>query len=583
MKKYIKTAAMIGIVTAIILTLFSNASGLNTIKITSTYEFKPAISNSGAISINNLAGTYSGTADFAANDYESLVEIMAEQFVARDSCFTVSYSASSLNEINSLVSRDSVLWTDIFSVDLPDTTSDLDYLYGNILSVLVGKTWCGTYAVLQFKQTYLTTADQEAYVDAAVPVILSGLELGEKSTYWKIKAIHDYIIRNVSYDYSLTKYSAYEGLYSKKTVCNGYALLLYKMLMDAGIPVRKINGTGVSGGDSERHAWNIAKIGDSWYNIDATWDDSYDQTRYFLKNDAAFSDHIRESMYSTSAFNTAHPMSPVNFDLSRDVTPVYSIAFSKSSGTYAVGDTFGLSPVISPSCASNKALCWSTSDPNVAAVDAGGKITVNSAGTAVITAAATDGSGVTAQFSLTAVTIEPPSAWAKDDINALSARGVIPEMLISGYTQGITRAEFTALMVNVYEYTKGAFTLKKAAPFTDIAGTPYAEQIAKGYELGIIDGIAADSFAPDTTLTREQCAKIISAAVKAISGSEISSNTALPFGDNASISGWARPFVCYAYENGLMNGAGLNFNPKGVLTREQAMVIAERMIEKYNW
>lgn len=498
MKKYIKTAAVIGTVAAIILTLFSNASALTTAKMTYTYEFKPAICNSGVAPINNLAGTY-GAADFAANDYASLVSIVAEQYVARDSNFTVRYSVSSLSQINSLISSGSALWTDIFSVDLPDTTSDLDYLYGNVSNMYVSGYWYGTYAVLEFEQTYLTTAAQEAYVDAAVPVILSGLKLGEKSTYGKIKAIHDYIIRNVEYDYSLNNYSAYDGLYSKKTVCNGYALMMYKMLIDAGVPVRKINGTGISGGESDAHAWNIAKIGQYWYNIDATWDDSYDQTRYFLKNSAAFSDHIRNTMYNTDAFNAAYPMSPVNFDPSRDTTDV------------------------------------------------------------------------------------TPSAWAKEDIDALSARGVIPEMLMSGYTQGITRAEFTALTVNVYEYAKGAYTLKNAAPFTDIAGNPYAGQIAKGYELGIIEGVASDSFAPNATLTREQCAKIISAAVKAISGIEISANTALPFSDNASISGWALPFVCYAYKNGLMNGTGINFDPKGVLTREQAMAIAERMIEKYNW
>lgn len=583
MKKYIKTAVIIVAVAAIILPLFSNASALNTSKMTGIYQFKPAVSNSGVIPIENLAGTYSGTAEFTASDYGSLVRIMAEQYVARDADFTVKYSASSSGSISSLIARDSVLWTDIFSVDLPYTTSDLDYLYGNVREMSVSGFWYGTYAVLQFKQTYLTTAAQEAYVDTEVPIVLSGLDIREKSTYGKIKAIHDYIIRNVDYDYSLTKYSAYEGLYSKRTVCNGYALLLYKLLIDAGVPVRKINGTGLSGGKSESHAWNIAKIGERWYNIDATWDDSYDQTRYFLKNNAAFSDHIRETAYDTSVFNTAHPMSLVNFDPSQDVTPVNKISFSESSGTYAVGRTFVLAPVIAPSCATNKAINWSTTNPAVASVDACGKVTVKSVGTAVITATANDGGGAKAQFSLTALPNDAPSAWAKGLVDSLSARGVIPEMLMSGYNRAITRAEFTALMVNVYEYAKGAYTLKNAPPFTDIAGNPYAGKIAKGYELGIIDGIDADSFAPDATLTREQCAKVLSAADKAIRGVDISSNNVLPFGDNASISGWALPFVCYAYKNGLMNGTGLNFDPKGVLTREQGMAIAERMIEKNNW
>ncbi len=39
----------------------------------------------------------------------------------------------------------------------------------------------------------------------------------------------------------------------------------------------------------------------------------------------------------------------------------------------------------------------------------------------------------------------------------------------------------------------------------------------------------------------------------------------------------------YAFEKELMTGTGTNFEPLTVLTREQAMVIAERMIEKYGW
>ncbi|NJL60259.1 MAG: hypothetical protein HC887_12140 [Desulfobacteraceae bacterium] len=81
----------------------------------------------------------------------------------------------------------------------------------------------------------------------------------------KVKAVHDWVVKNVQYDTSLVRHSAYEGLYSKTTVCQGYALLMFRMLKDSGI-----NGRIVSGGN---HAWNLLYLCGNYYHLDATWDD----------------------------------------------------------------------------------------------------------------------------------------------------------------------------------------------------------------------------------------------------------------------------------------------------------------------
>lgn len=68
-----------------------------------------------------------------------------------------------------------------------------------------------------------------------------------------------------------------------------------------------------------------------------------------------------------------------------------------SSMTMTPGSTFTLNPTISPATAYNKTLKYSSSNTNVAYVNSStGKISAYRAGTAVITAAATDGSGTTA-------------------------------------------------------------------------------------------------------------------------------------------------------------------------------------------
>ena len=70
-------------------------------------------------------------------------------------------------------------------------------------------------------------------------------------------------------------------------------------------------------------------------------------------------------------------------------------------------DTKTLTCSVLPEAADNKKLTWNSNAPSIASVDAGGKVTALKTGKAVITAAATDGSGVSASCS---VTITNPAA-----------------------------------------------------------------------------------------------------------------------------------------------------------------------------
>lgn len=88
---------------------------------------------------------------------------------------------------------------------------------------------------------------------------------------------------------------------------------------------------------------------------------------------------------------------------------ITSLSFSKKSGKIYVGKTMQLSPVIKPADATNKKLTWSSSNDKVAMVNSIGKVYAVAAGTAVITAKATDGTGKKATYKVTvvkAITIE---------------------------------------------------------------------------------------------------------------------------------------------------------------------------------
>ncbi len=80
---------------------------------------------------------------------------------------------------------------------------------------------------------------------------------------------------------------------------------------------------------------------------------------------------------------------------------VASITLSASSAALAEGESLTLTATVSPDDAEDKSISWSSSAPNVATVDNAGKVTAIAPGTAIITATANDGSGVSASCKVT--------------------------------------------------------------------------------------------------------------------------------------------------------------------------------------
>lgn len=78
-----------------------------------------------------------------------------------------------------------------------------------------------------------------------------------------------------------------------------------------------------------------------------------------------------------------------------------SVSLNSANETILMGDTLKLSVSISPDNASFKEIHWSSSDPDVADVDNEGLVTAKTAGRAVITAEAADGSGIRAECEIT--------------------------------------------------------------------------------------------------------------------------------------------------------------------------------------
>ncbi|WP_100401547.1 transglutaminase domain-containing protein [Bacillus sp. FJAT-42315] len=124
---------------------------------------------------------------------------------------------------------------------------------------------------LTFNVNYYQTAEQVAFVDQRIQQILDEIIKDGMNDHEKVKAIHDYIVLNVEYDTTSDQgvNAPYFALTEGKTLCNGYAMLMYDMLTEVGIPVRLISGEA----DGIGHAWNLVQLDGKWYHLDATWDD----------------------------------------------------------------------------------------------------------------------------------------------------------------------------------------------------------------------------------------------------------------------------------------------------------------------
>ena len=171
---------------------------------------------------------------------------------------------------------------------------------------------------------YMTDSAQEVAVSAAVSSLLGNLGVNSMDSYSKIKTIYNWICQNVSYDYAhvgnteyLKQFSAYGALIEGTAVCQGYAVLLYRLLLESGVDVRVIPGTG----NSALHAWNIVELNGVYYNVDSTWDAGKDSYGYFLCSENDFLGHVRLDDYRTDAFMTSYPMSPKTYESEETTTP----------------------------------------------------------------------------------------------------------------------------------------------------------------------------------------------------------------------------------------------------------------------
>ncbi|MDE6834423.1 MAG: hypothetical protein K2J39_09315 [Ruminococcus sp.] len=185
---------------------------------------------------------------------------------------------------------------------------------------------------------YNTDAQQEKLIDEKIKEILDKLDISKKNDYRKISTIYEYIINNVTYDYTSDddlKYTAYGALYNGTAVCQGISMLFYRMAREAGVSCRMIIGD--AGGP---HAWNIAGIDGVYYLLDPTFDlhfSKISECKYFMLGTDDFDNYNKKTTHVPASAEMG--LSSLDFDYeSENFKKEYPISDKKFAIENKAGD-----------------------------------------------------------------------------------------------------------------------------------------------------------------------------------------------------------------------------------------------------
>jgi hypothetical protein len=143
-------------------------------------------------------------------------------------------------------------------------------------------------------------------------------------------------------------------------------------------------------------------------------------------------------------------------------------------------------------------------------------------------------------------------------------------LCISVSTQAITRAEFSALAVAVYESAKGEIMGRGVFSDTD------DEAVGKAAFVGIVNGMGDGKFNPDGTFTREMAAVVLSNLANAL-GQPLAL-CEVEFSDIDEAASWSVKSIGRVLAAGIMSGIGEGrFAPREIFTREESILTLTRL------
>lgn len=147
--------------------------------------------------------------------------------------------------------------------------------------------------------------------------------------------------------------------------------------------------------------------------------DSYSSSaKLYDANGAIATDYSSDCFIAT--LSALGPVALIDVNEATGDTAVTSVKLNRSALSLEVGETGKLSATVLPDSAADKSITWSSSKTDVASVSSNGTVTAKKAGTAVITATATNGKSASCTVTVTGGTTDPdpgqPEAVVSADV-----------------------------------------------------------------------------------------------------------------------------------------------------------------------
>ncbi|MBV1757379.1 MAG: S-layer homology domain-containing protein [Dethiosulfatibacter sp.] len=173
-------------------------------------------------------------------------------------------------------------------------------------------------------------------------------------------------------------------------------------------------------------------------------------------------------------------------------------------------------------------------------------------------------------------TTATPSFWAIEGVSDARELSIITDNTSHGYTNFITRKDFTEVIIKLYEVVRGVPNDLPRITFSDTT----SREVEIAAALGLVNGVGNNQFAPNALITREQIVTIFNRMLTKLDITYPVSTDYIRFIDENLISDYAKTSVQMLYKLGILQGISeAQIAPKSNATKEQSLILSVRLYD----
>lgn len=173
------------------------------------------------------------------------------------------------------------------------------------------------------------------------------------------------------------------------------------------------------------------------------------------------------------------------------------------------------------------------------------------------------------------------NTWYNEAVGFMAARGIVNGVGGGRFApeNNVTRADFLIMVMNSYGIELDANITDN---FVDAGNKYYTKYLGTAKRLGLVSGVGANKYAPESTISRQDMFVILYRALEKLG--ELPSGTAgkslASFKDSGDIAVYAKDAMKLFVETGTISGNGQKLTPRVTTTRAQVAQVLYNLLSK---